>query len=32
MYSTAEEVREMLKTDTMDALIGDAYIEDERDR
>ena len=32
MYSTAEEVREMLKTDTLDALIGDAYIEDERER
>lgn len=32
MYSTVEDVREMLKTDTLDALIGDAYIEDDQER
>ena len=32
MYSTVEDVRDMLKTDTLDALIGDVYIEDEEER
>lgn len=31
-YSTAEEVREMLKDDALNTIIGDAYIEDAAER